>query len=154
MSKTVKVASSRWNEARTYTTDATTWGELKEELGSQVLNFEGSPMKTILRGEDGTRNVLVDNNTLLPQGDFALILVPEKVKSGDKIVYNSSVLKDMKTKTVKIFDFLIDAVERGGELVFDEDILGDVDEELLNVPVEEDDVDELIALAREIENEG
>ena len=118
MTKNVKIASSRWSEAKTVTTSATTWGALKEELGTQVLNYEGSPMKTILRSSDGVRNTLVADDTLLPNGDFALLLVPEKVKSGDKIVYNSSVFKDMKTKMNKLFDFMIEATEKGGEMVF------------------------------------
>jgi hypothetical protein len=152
MAKVVKVASSRWNEVRTYETDAITWGELKGELGDQILNFEGSTMKAVLRGEDGTRNTLVDNNTLLPQGDFAILLVPEKVKSGSKIVYNSAVFKDMKTKLNKMLDFLIEATEKGGEMVFEEtnsneewDI--DLEDDL------EDEIDSLILEARELAGE-
>lgn len=153
MAKVVKVASSRWNTPQEFTTEATTWGELKEELGAQVLNFEGSPMKAVLRGADGTRNTLVDNNTLLPEGDFAILLVPEKVKSGDKIVYNAAVLKDMKTKLVKMLDFMIDATERGGELVFEE---GEDVPEGVNVPVIEEasepEIDPLILEARSLAN--
>lgn len=153
MTKLVKVASSRWNEPREYETEAATWGELKEELGSQILNYEGSPMKTILRGTDGQRNTLVDNDTLLPEGNFALLLVPEKVKSGDKIVYTTGVFKDMKTKFVKMLDFLIEATEKGGEIVFNsEDI---EDDELLSMDdlfdEEEEEVDPLIAEARDLE---
>lgn len=153
MTKIVKVASSRWNEPREYTTEATTWGELKEELGDQVLNYEGSPMKAVLRSEDGTRNTLVDNNTLLPEGNFAILLVPEKVKSGSKIVYNSGVFKDMKTKLNKMLDFLIEATEKGGEMTFGEEEEEGADDPAIDVPVEEPTVDPLIQEARDLANE-
>lgn len=153
MSKTVKVASSRWNEPREYATEATTWGALKSELGEQILNFEGSPMKAVLRGQDGTRNTLVDNNTLLPQGDFAILLVPEKVKSGDNLVYSTAVLKDMRTKFNRILDFMIEATVRGGEMVFEDDAL----EDSVEVPVTATEptpaVDPLILEARELAGE-
>lgn len=154
MAKLVKVASSRWNEPREYETDATTWGELKEELGSQILNYEGSPMKAILRGQDGTRNTLVDNDTLLPQGDFAILLVPQKVKSGEKIVYGPAVFKDMKSKLNKILDFLIDATSKGGEIVFTSDDTDTVDELMDEVETEaEETIDPLIEEARMLAEE-
>lgn len=143
----VKVASSRWNEPREYETNATTWGELKSELGEQILNFEGSPMKAVLRGQDGTRNTLVDNNTLLPQGDFAVLLVPEKVKSGDNLVYSTAVLKDMRTKINRMLDFMIEATVRGGELVFE-----NTEEEEVVAPPTTPAVDPLILEARELAN--
>lgn len=153
MSKTVKVASSRWNEPREYVTDATTWGALKSELGEQILNFEGSPMKAVLRGQDGTRNTLVDNNTLLPQGDFAILLVPEKVKSGDNLVYSTAVLKDMRTKFNRILDFMIEATVRGGEMVFEDDALEDSVEVPVAATAPAPVVDPLILEARELAGE-
>lgn len=150
--KQVKVASSRWNEPRIYETEATTWGVLKEELGDQVLNYEGSPMKAVLRGQDGTRNTLVDNNTLLPEGDFAILLVPEKVKSGDRIVYNTGVFKDMRTKMNKLFDFMIEATEKGGEIIFSDDDEETISVDTAEAPEEEIVVDPLILEARELAN--
>lgn len=152
--KLVKVASSRWNEPREYETNATTWGELKEELGDQIFNHEGSPMKSILRGQDGTRNTLVDNDTLLPQGDFAILLVPQKVKSGDKIVYSPAVFKDMKSKLNKILDFLIDATSKGGKLVFTDEVstsLEELEDEWEDEV--EDTIDPLIKEAMDLEDE-
>jgi len=143
MSKEVKIASSRWSEPQVRTTDAITWGDLKAELGTEVLNYEGAAMKAILRSENGERNVLVDNTTLLPQGNFALLLVPEKVKSGSKIVYNTAVFKDMKTKLVKLLDFMIDVTEKGGEIVFDE--AGEVAEDI-DLEDEPSDEEELAAM--------
>lgn len=140
---TVKIASSRWNESKTHSTNARTWGELKEELGPQILNFEGSPMKAVLRGANGERNVLADSSTLLPQGDYAILLVPEKVKSGDKIVYSVGTLKELKTKVVKLIDFLIEVSEKtDGELSVD-------DEE----EADEVRIDPLVAEAQELEDE-
>lgn len=109
--KQVKIASSRWNEPKVVSTEATTWGELKEQLGNEVLNYEGSPMKAILRSDAGERNVLVDSSTLLPSGNFSLLLIPEKVKSGNEVVYSVSVLKELKTKLNKLFDSLINYEE-------------------------------------------
>ena len=145
MMRLVRVASSRWNEPREHRTDARTWGELKEELGTEILNYEGSPMKSILRGQDGTRNTLVDNDTLLPQGEFAVLLVPEKVKSGDKIVYNSGVFKELKTKLNKLLDFMIEATEKGGEMVFNTD-------NVENDYEDDEVIDPLIVEARELED--
>ena len=150
MSKEVKIASSRWSEPQVRTTDAITWGDLKAELGAEVLNYEGAAMKAILRSENGERNVLVDNTTLLPQGNFALLLVPEKVKSGSKIVYNTAVFKDMKTKLVKLLDFMIDVTEKGGEIVFDETGESTELEDLIEEVATEKVVDPLIEEARAI----
>ena len=158
MAKRVKIASSRWSEPQVRETEAITWGDLKQELGTDVLNYEGATMKAILRSENGDRNVLVDNSTLLPQGDFALLLVPEKVKSGSKVVYNTAVFKDMKTKLVKLLDFMIEVTEKGGEIVFEpetgEEISGcDSEPETESVPEPDpvkEEVDPLIEEARRI----
>lgn len=157
MAKRVKIASSRWSEPQVRETEAITWGELKAELGTDVLNYEGAAMKAILRSDNGDRNVLVDNSTLLPQGDFALLLVPEKVKSGSKVVYNTAVFKDMKTKLVKLLDFMIEVTEKGGEIVFDPEevaaeaasVLEDTPEETIE-EVKAPTVDPLIEEARRI----
>lgn len=158
----IKVASSRWNAPREYETDVTTWGELKTLLGTEVLNFEGSPMKAILRGQEGQTNTIVAEDTLLPQGDFSLMLIPDKVKSGDKIVYNAGVFKDMKTKLNKLLDFMIEATEKGGEMSFSDTPTATTasDEVSIDEEVEEDatpvveEIDELVLMARELEKKG
>ena len=58
-------------------TNATTFGELKREM-KQV---KWSGMRVV---ERSTKTTLQMDDAVLPQGDFVLFLVPEKVKSGKK----------------------------------------------------------------------
>jgi len=57
--------------------DATTFGELKKEM----RQVKWSGMRVV---ERSTKTTLQMDEAILPQGDFLLFLVPEKVKSGRK----------------------------------------------------------------------
>jgi len=57
--------------------DARTFGELKKEL----VNIKWSGMRVV---ERSNKTTLQMDDAVLPQGDFILFLVPEKVKSGSK----------------------------------------------------------------------
>ncbi len=57
--------------------DATTFGELKKEM----RQIKWSGMRVV---ERSTKTTLQMDDAILPQGDFILFLVPEKVKSGKK----------------------------------------------------------------------
>jgi hypothetical protein len=71
----VNVFSTSANEVKSVMSNATTWGALKAELGSQV----NDNMKVTVRE---TRNDLVDDNAILPEGEFTIFLFPAKIKSG------------------------------------------------------------------------
>jgi hypothetical protein len=73
--RNINVYSTTANSTSTVNSAATTWGELKNELGSLV----NDDMKVTVRE---TRNDLVDNNAILPEGAFTIFLFPGKVKSG------------------------------------------------------------------------
>lgn len=71
----VNVFTTGSDEVVPHMTNATTWGQLKSELGSQV----NGNMKVTVRE---TRNDLVDDNAILPEGEFTIFLFPSKIKSG------------------------------------------------------------------------
>lgn len=84
MKKTVKIKDTSSNDLKSYTTTATTYGELQKELN---LNFNGK--KVIVRE---TRHTLESAEAKLPDGDFILFVMPVKTKAGldyDSMDYHS-----------------------------------------------------------------
>lgn len=75
--RTITVYSSSGRDGHSIITDVTTWGSLKEELSAQ--NVQHDKMKAVI-GE--TKNTLESSNSVLPDGDFTLFLMPKKTKSG------------------------------------------------------------------------
>ena len=73
--RTVTVFSTTSNTTTTLTSGASTWGQLKTELGNQV----NDDMKVTIRE---TRNDLSNNEAILPEGNFTIFLFPSKIKSG------------------------------------------------------------------------
>lgn len=71
----VKALSTQSNEIKELMTSATTWGQLKEELGSLI---QGDMKATV----QSTKQTLEHNEAVLPDGDFVLFITPNKVKSG------------------------------------------------------------------------
>lgn len=74
--KKIKLWSQRDNSSVNIETQATTWGELKKDVGSEV-NFKN--IKGIVRE---TKHVLELDDAKLPQGEFTIFLLPTKVRSG------------------------------------------------------------------------
>ena len=75
MSRNVVVASPSVNRAKTITTSAETWGELKEELGSMY----NSGLEAIV---GSNKMSLTRDEAQLPNEDFSLFLVAKKNKAG------------------------------------------------------------------------
>jgi len=74
--RTVKVYSTSTG-LKLVSSDATTWGQLKEHLFSQGVNVNF--MKAV---ENKTNTTLELDDARLPETDFVLMLSPEKTKSG------------------------------------------------------------------------
>ena len=85
------------------TTQATNWGQLKEDLRRNGIQTEG--MKAVLKE---TRATLDINDALIPQQDFKLFLWPGKVKSG-----NSELVREIERMKGKIVE---DAKDTVGQL--------------------------------------
>lgn len=75
--KQVTVYSTAVSSSRTIETSAATWGELQSLLGEQGISYSG--MKAVV-GE--SQVTLESNAAILPDSNFTLFLLPQKVKSG------------------------------------------------------------------------
>ena len=73
----VTIIANHINDNQRFESNASTFGELKEEQAAAGL-FEGN-IRVIIRE---TRNELSMNDSKLPDGGFTLIVVADKVKSG------------------------------------------------------------------------
>ena len=73
----VTVVSTQSNEKKEVSSNATTWGQLKED--SIVAGMLNGDMKVTVRE---TRVDLAHEDAELPTGDFTIFLFPAKVKSG------------------------------------------------------------------------
>jgi hypothetical protein len=71
--KNVTVFNTQSNTPSSFTTEATTYGEIKHLIPG------ADSMKVVVRE---TKVTLENDDALLPEGDFTLFLFPEKVKSG------------------------------------------------------------------------
>lgn len=84
----IKVTSQK--DLIKHQSSATTFGELKKE----VKQVKWSGMRVV---ERSTKTTLQMDEAVLPQGDFVLFLVPEKVKSGRKTEGGVEKLDDINT---------------------------------------------------------
>jgi len=107
-------------------TEADSWGQLKDSLLGYG-NFD--ELNVVVRE---TKNALVLDDSVLPEGDFTIILSPKKVKAGGNDVL-TSVLESLKEKISDAIDEIIEEIEDGdhGDDDEDEDDLDDEDKECL-----------------------
>jgi hypothetical protein len=73
----------------TLESDATIWSELQNDLDQADIQHDG--LKAIVAS---TQNTLESSNATLPEGDFTLMLMPTKVKSGTD--YNAINYNDLR----------------------------------------------------------
>lgn len=106
MARKIVVFSTKTNKSSIVMSDATTWGQLKDELSS-VLNEE--MVATIVE----TKNQLVSNDALLPEGEFKLVLTPAKTKSGGEIIDIASVFAEFREKVDAAFEEVLQSIENG-----------------------------------------
>lgn len=76
MPRNITVISTSTGANRTFTTSATTWGELKMEIQRY---YDLSSLKAT---ENINKTTLDYDDSVLPTGDFELYLRPGKTKSG------------------------------------------------------------------------
>lgn len=106
MARKIIVFSTKTNKSSIVMSDATTWGQLKDELSS-VLNEE--MVATIVE----TKNQLVSNDALLLEGEFKLVLTPAKTKSGGEIIDIASVFAEFREKVDAAFEEVLQSIENG-----------------------------------------
>lgn len=106
MARKIVVFSTKTNVSKSVISDATTWGQLRGEIGS-MLNEE--MVATILE----TKNQLVSFEAILPEGEFKLVLTPAKTKSGAEIIDTASVLQSLKEKWNQAFTDVMNEIEDG-----------------------------------------
>jgi hypothetical protein len=114
--RTIRVISTQADSAISIESNATTWSQLKEELGAR---FSGvSDMKAIVRE---TRVTLESPEAQLPEGNFTIILSMKKIASG--VRYSISQLREIRTKLNNVFaDLLGDVASEEEEEVEEEDV--------------------------------
>lgn len=74
----VTALSTATNQIKEIMTSATTWGQLKIELGDLITG----DMKATVQA---TKVELNNSEAQLPEGDFVIFCTPNKVKSGGSI---------------------------------------------------------------------
>lgn len=107
--RTIKIYSTVGTSGAVETA-VTTLGELKPLLAAKGITYSG--MKLLI-GE--TRNELSMDESVLPEGDFKLYLMPEKTKSGGKSI------KKRFNKIVDTFKDLGTQINELGELLAEKD---------------------------------
>lgn len=105
--RNIRVISSQADNVKTISSSATTWGKLKQELGS---HFSGvSDMKAIVRD---TRITLESDEAILPTGDFTIILSMKKIASGIDIYeetgFTKEELEDLKMNLISFIDTVLE----------------------------------------------
>lgn len=70
--RTITVFNTDSNEPFSFESDATTYGQIKDQL-------KAGGMKVVVRE---TRNTLEEEGAALPEGNFTIFLYPTKMKSG------------------------------------------------------------------------
>jgi hypothetical protein len=105
--RTVVVASTASNKAKRYETAATTWGELK----SQIRELLTGDLEAIVNPGHVT---LSQDNSVLPEGDFKLYLIPTKNKAGAISEYEAGKLGK------EISEALIEAARKANKEELDE----------------------------------
>lgn len=99
--RTVTIFDTQSSSTRTHSSNATTWGQLKRELGI------GDNTKGVLRQGKQT---LQSSEAELPESDFFIFLFPDKVKSGFDA---DAMVRDMKTAMTEVFDEILQNIEDG-----------------------------------------
>jgi len=89
-------------------TNVRTLGELKPLLRQREINYDG--MK-LLVGE--TRNELSVDESILPEGDFKLYLMPQKTKSGNDLEDALDALEDAENAISNAREAIIEALGNG-----------------------------------------
>lgn len=79
MSRTVRIKDTDRSGLLTFQINATTFGELKDEITSLDSSLSFSNKRAIVRE---TRVTLDSSEAVLPEGSFTLYLMPEKSKAG------------------------------------------------------------------------
>lgn len=79
MSRTVRIKDTDRSGLLTFQVNATTFGQLKDEITSLDSSLSFSNKRAIVRE---TRVTLDSSEAVLPEGSFTLYLMPEKSKAG------------------------------------------------------------------------
>jgi hypothetical protein len=76
--RNVTVFSTGGNNRKvTFPSSAKTWGDLKNDMDDNGVSYDG--MTAV---ERTSKNAFTVNESVLPEGDFLIYLMPEKTKSG------------------------------------------------------------------------
>ena len=114
----VKIISPQRNPY-TINTNATTWGQLKQELGRELSDID--KMTVVL---STNKNSLDHNDAELPTTDYKLYFTPKAIKAGGTNLV--AVLEGLKEKFSTAIDDLIEDINDGD---YDDDSIEEDDEE-------------------------
>lgn len=76
--RNVTIVTTQGNQEETISSNATTWGTLRDEISNKT-SFNMSDTKAIIKG---LRLGLNEASDALPEGDFTIYVTPSKIKSG------------------------------------------------------------------------
>lgn len=106
--RTIVVASTSRSGAQEVNSSAATWGSLKEQLSRQFGDINN--MRAVIRE---TKVDLVSDDSILPEGNFTLLLTPRQIKAGTTRVDVVAVLEGVKERFSQAIDEIIEEVEDG-----------------------------------------
>ncbi len=77
MSRIVKVSTSKSDSIKSIDSEATTWGELKDDFDENGIAH--TDLKAVVKE---TKVTLEADGAVLPEGNFTIFMFPSKIKSG------------------------------------------------------------------------
>lgn len=143
----VRVINTATQRVENFQTDAINFGELKEDLLTNVEAFEDFDFRNstcVVKTPSG-RNTVSLSDEAVPSEDFKLYITPKQVKQGAKAPYSISKLREIRTYLIGLEAFLT-------EIIGDEGVV-DLEEEVNEKEVDENELtDEELREIEELSN--
>jgi len=104
----IVIYSTKTGRAVSLETPVSTWAELRSMSEMSSLLNE-SMTATIVE----TKTQLVDGDSILPTGDFKLVLTPTKTKAGTEVIDVAAVVLRLKEEFNEAFNRVMEEIEEG-----------------------------------------
>lgn len=104
--RNITIASTTRSTPVRITSEATTWGQLKDSLRNDFRDLE--QMRAVVRE---TRNDLASDDAVLPTGDFSILMSPKQIKAGGLDV--KAILRDLAERFTDSVEEIIVDIEDG-----------------------------------------
>lgn len=123
--RNITVKSTQGKKKGTFQSDATTFGQIKEELVANGFSYSSS-LQVIVQS---TQSELLTDQSTVPAGDQVLFMMPKETKSG----WSPAGFSEEEESNVENHSEIVELIERKKELT---DELAEVTEQLDNAFLE------------------